>query len=171
MLSLIKKEYEQSKEIFIQHFKETYTNDYPPAWELSEILPLGILTHIYKNIKSNQIKKKIAKHFNLNIPVFESWLNIITLTRNSCCHHARVWNKKYTFRSKEMKNWERPWINGKIDQQHIFFNLSIIKYLSDILTPNNNFKQKLKTLIGEFPIIDIKAMGFPNNWEDEPLWR
>ena len=24
---------------------------------------------------------------------FESWLTIVTLTRNSCCHHARVWNK------------------------------------------------------------------------------
>jgi len=26
-------------------------------------------------------------------------------------------------------------------------------------------------LLAEYPTIDINAMGFPKNWEIEPLWR
>ena len=61
--TLIDKEYNRSKEDFIKHFKETYSNNYPPVWELSEILPLGILTRIYDNIKSCNIQKKISRRF------------------------------------------------------------------------------------------------------------
>ena len=46
--SLINKELKKSHEDFIYHFKETYTDLYPPAWDLSEILPLGVITGIYK---------------------------------------------------------------------------------------------------------------------------
>lgn len=171
MLSLIKKEYDQSKEDFIQHFRSTYSNSYPPAWQLSEILPLGVLTRVFKNIKSYQTKKQIAQRFYLNIPVFESWMTIITLTRNSCCHHARVWNREYTLRSRKMGKMSRPWIDDTVNQQRIFYNLSIIKYFADIISPNNHIKQRLQDLFNEFPIIDKAPMGFPKDWENEPLWK
>ena len=169
--TLIDKEYYRSKEDFIKHFKETYSNNYPPAWELSEILSLGVLTRIYGNIKSCNIKKKIAKRFYLPIPVFQSWMTIITLTRNSCCHHARVWNRIYTLRPLIMRNMTRPWITNTIDKQRIFYNLCIIKYFADIISPNNHIKKSLNDLFEEFPIIDKTAMGFPANWESEPLWH
>lgn len=94
-MKLVKKEYDRSREDFIKHFRQKYTEPYPPAWELAEILPLGVMTRIYANIRDFHIQKRIAQRFDLNIPVFESWMTIITLTRNSCCHHARVWNREY----------------------------------------------------------------------------
>jgi abortive infection bacteriophage resistance protein len=169
--TLIDKEYNRSKEDFIKHFKETYSNNYPPVWELSEILPLGILTRIYDNIKSCNIQKKISRRFYLPIPVFQSWMTIITLTRNSCCHHARVWNRIYTLRPLIMRNMTRPWVSDTIDKQRIFYNLCIIKYFADIISPNNHIKKSLNDLFEEFPIIDKTAMGFPANWESEPLWH
>lgn len=30
---------------------------------------------------------------------------------------------------------------------------------------------KLKTLLTAYPEIDVVAMGFPQGWENEPLWR
>ena len=102
-IKLIKKEYDRSREDFIKHFKQKYSEPYPPAWELVEILPLGVITRIYGNIRDFRIQKMIAKRFYLNIPVFESWMTILTLTRNSCCHHARVWNREYTIKALRMK--------------------------------------------------------------------
>ena len=32
------------------------------------------------------------------------------------------------------------------------------------------FKDKLKRLIDKYPTVDIAAVGFPTDWEDEPLW-
>ena len=164
-LCLIDKEYNHSKEDFIEHFQSTYSNPYPPSWELAEILPLGILTRIYQNIQNNQIRKKIAQRFELNIPVFESWMTIITLTRNSCCHHTRMWNKQNSLRTLSMKKMSRPWIDRDISQRKIFYNMCIIKYFIDIISPNNHFKKYLLELFDSFPSINKSAMVFPENWE------
>ena len=59
-MELIDKEVNNSKEDFILHFKSKYSNACPPAWMLVEILPMGVVTRIYENIKSNPLKKKIA---------------------------------------------------------------------------------------------------------------
>ncbi len=40
------------------------------------------------------MKSKRLKSQSLSIDVFESWLTIIAVTRNSCGHHSRVWNKQ-----------------------------------------------------------------------------
>ena len=30
--------------------------------------------------------------------------------------------------------------------------------------------EHLQVLLAEYPMIDIRAMGFPMNWQNEPLW-
>lgn len=168
--SLIQREYSHSTEDFIEHFKRTYSDPYPPAWILSEILPFGNITWIFRNL-SNSNKKAVAKKFYLHAPVLESWMNIVTLSRNSCCHHARVWNKVNSIIPNDMSGMTRPWITTSTDKRKTYYNICIIKYFLDIISPNNDFKKKLLTLFLAFPEIDLNAMGFNANWETEPLWR
>ncbi|MDO4802905.1 MAG: Abi family protein [Prevotellaceae bacterium] len=167
----IQQEYNKSREDFIEHFRNTYDNPFPPSWMLAEILPLGVLTRIYENIKVNQYRKKIAKEFDLNIPVFTSWMTIITVTRNNCCHHARIWNRVFTLRALLLSNYTRPWISSTVQQGRIFYTLCIIKYLMDAIVPNNDMASKLRWLFIEYPNIDLAAMGFPKGWEMEPIWQ
>ena len=91
-LHLIDDELNHSKEEFITHFKDTYSDPYPPAWMLSEILPLGVITNIYSNIKNKKIKKRISQSFNLQIAPFESWMTIVTLTRNTLSSKMTLFN-------------------------------------------------------------------------------
>lgn len=160
----------KSREDFIEHFRNTYTDAYPPVWMLAEILPLGVMTRIYNNIKSNQIRKKIAREFSLSEPVFNSWMTIITVARNNCCHHARVWNRTFALRALTERRMSRPWISQSVNQQKVFFSLSVIKYFLDIISPNNDMKAKINKLLADYPNIDAAAMGFPNGWANEPLW-
>ena len=169
-IELIDKELKGSKEDFILHFKNKYSNPYPPAWMLVEILPLGIVTRIFENIKSNSLKKKIAARYELPAPVLTSWLTVITLTRNSCCHHSRVWNRIYAVTPMIAKKLSRPWINNCISPLKTFYDICIIKWFIDILSPNNDMKEHLLSLIRAYPNVDVKAMGFPDQWEEEPLW-
>lgn len=169
-LSLIKREYNRSTEDFITHFKKSYSNPYPPAWMISEILPFGNITWIFKEL-SDSNKKAIAKQFYLQAPIFESWITIIALTRNDCCHHARVWNKVHSILSCDMSKMTRPWISLSTDRKRTYYNICIIKYFLDIISPNNDFKHKLIALFKQFPGIDLKAMGFNIHWFDEPLWK
>ena len=170
-MSLIDKELQTSREDFITHFKQTYEDQYPPSWMIAEIIPLGTLTRIYDNIASNRIRKKIAKHFCLTIPVFMSWMTVVTLTRNSCCHHARLWNRSLSLRTLTMTRPLTPWVSSNVRQGRIFFTLCILKHFVDIIWRNNGFKNYLIALLDKYPMVDIAAMGFPSgNWQDEPLW-
>lgn len=111
---------------------------FPPGWITVEILPLGNMTWLYSNLADQRIRKAIAKTFHLQTPVLDSWMTVITLTRNSCCHHARMWNKINPIIPNDMKN---------------------------------DFKNKLTGIFNLLPEIDLRAMGFNANWEQEPLWR
>ena len=170
-MSLIDNELRHTREDFIVHFRATYSNPYPPAWILSEILPLGVMTNIYSNIKNKKIKKRISQTFGLQVDPFESWLTIITVTRNSCCHHSRVWNKVYSIRATLPNRMTRPWITLPTDRLRIYFTICVIKYFLDIISPDNDMLAKLRWLFVDYPEIDLRAMGFPEGWEMEPLWR
>ncbi len=161
----------KSHEEFIVHFKQTYSDPYPPAWILSEILPLGGLTNIFANLKDPQVKKRVAQRFGLQLPVFNSWLTIITLTRNRCCHHARVWNKQNSIMPMMPKKTAFPWITLPANSLRIYFNLCIIKYFINVIAPGNDMMQKLDNLLSAFPQIEVVAMGFPQSWETEKLWQ
>ena len=170
-MDLIDAELRRSREDFIVHFKQTYSDPYPPAWILAEILPFGVITNIYSNIKIAKIKKRIAQKFGLQIAPFESWLTIVALTRNYCCHHARVWNKQNTIRPMIPNRLTGKWILLPTDTLRVYFDLCIIKYFLDVISPNNDMKGKIDALLAEYPAIDIAAMGFPQGWENEPLWK
>ena len=170
-IALVNKELKGTKEEFIKHFRDKYSNDYPPAWMLVEILPLGVVTRVYENLADNALRKRISARFLLPVPVFSSWITIVTLTRNSCCHHSRVWNKENAIQPMLIRKQKHAWITAHINPNRIFYNICIIKWFIDIISPENDMKSHLEELLSDFPNVDITAMGFPKNWKDEPLWK
>ncbi len=64
----------------------------------------------------------------------------------------------------------QPWIEIPVDQKKVYFSLCIIKYFLNIISPHNDRKGKIETLLSDYPAIDTNAMGFPQGWTDEPLW-
>lgn len=170
-LMLLNKEYQHSSEDFIEHFKNTYTNPYPPVWILGELLSMGSVNMYYRNLKDKGLKKKIAKRFYLHAPVLESWLSVLTLTRNACCHHARVWNRVNKIIPNDMKGMSRPWITTTANKHKIYYNICIIKYFLDIISPGNDMLDKLLGLLEAFPEVNPHVMGFPSkDWHNDPLW-
>jgi abortive infection bacteriophage resistance protein len=170
-IKLIDDELRRSREDFIVHFKNTYSNAYPPAWILAEVLPFGVITNMFANLRNNRIKKDVSQGFGLQVAPFESWITIITLTRNACCHHARVWNKQNTIRPMQPNKISHPWITQSTDALRVYYNLCIIKYLLNVISPNNDMVVKLNNLLLSYPEIDTAAMGFPKEWYNEPVWH
>ncbi len=170
-LKSITSEYNKSKEEFIKHFKQTYSEPYPPAWILGELLTIGNINAIYRNIKQNRIRKRIAKQFGLPIDVFESWLTVIAVMRNACGHHARVWNKQNAIPPAMLNHPVGAWITLPTDSMRTYFDICIIKYFLDVISPNNDLLAKLRWLFVDYPEIDLSALGFPKGWEMEPLWK
>lgn len=169
-MDIVDNEIGKSKEDFILHFRKTYADTYPPAWMVAEILSLGAICSLYKNIKSDKLKKIIAKRFGLNIAVFESWIMALAGIRNICCHHGRLWNRALKIKPIFPKKTVNEFIAADVQIQRIYFRLCMIKYLLGFVSPNNTFTQKLLDLLTQYNTIDTKAMGFQENWEEQPIW-
>lgn len=69
------------------------------------------------------------------------------------------------------KKLKRPWISEVVSPYRTFYEICIVKWFVDIVSPNNDMKIHLQQLLADFPMIDIRAMGFPMNWQEEPLWK
>ena len=171
-MDIIQSEISKTKEEFIVHFQNKYSNPYPPAWMIAEVIPLGVLCNLYNNLTNKMLLKRIARQFGLPLPVFSSWMVSLVSLRNLCGHHARLWNRENPLIPAPLKLPAFPWIDSSTtDMKRLYYRICIIKYLLFTVSPNNTFTQKLKSLLAEYPTIDAKAMGFPVGWQNEPLWK
>jgi abortive infection bacteriophage resistance protein len=171
-LALIQSELDKSSEDFITHFKNTYSNPYPPVWMISEVVPFGMLCKTFNDLRYKSIKKEVADYFALPLPVFSSWIVSLVSLRNLCGHHNRTWNREIPIVSHSLSTPVYPWIDESImDMKRVYFRICIIKYLLFTVSPNNTFAQKLNSLLAAYPTVDIRAMGFPAAWQTEPLWN
>ncbi|RLD87693.1 MAG: hypothetical protein DRJ09_09795 [Bacteroidetes bacterium] len=172
-LRLIDKELKRSNEVFIKHYKNKYSSPrQPPAWITFEVFSLGLLSKIYENLRISEEKKTIARKFGLNHPkVLESWMHSLSVIRNICAHHSRLWNRELPASMKIPKITNDTWLsNTDFPQGKMYLPLSGILYLLNIIIPHNHFNRKLKTLLLQYPEIPLNQMGFPDDWENEQLW-
>ena len=82
----IDREYTKSTEEFIKHFKNSYCDPYPPSWILGELLTMGNVNMVYRNLKADKIRKRISHYFGLQPIVLESWITSLTLLPFVICH-------------------------------------------------------------------------------------
>lgn len=176
-LSVLHEEIERSKDTFIKEHKRRHKDDlrFPPAWKTLELTSFGALSKLYGNLKSN-IKSKdvIAKEFGVvNHTYLPSWLQSIAQIRNYCAHHSRLWNRNLPGRPKLLSNPPMKWINAmpKENEYHILYiHLCCMKYLLNIIKPDNDFTTKLVELMNKYPSVDPNALGLKINWNKELLW-
>jgi len=167
-------EIKRSSEVFIKHYFRKYTSPpNPPAWMSLEVTSMGLLSKIYENLKINPEKKAIAFHFGLYHPfVLESWMHSFSNLRNICAHHGRLWNRILAQPPKLPKRTQFAWLETPNPDIHkLFVPLSCVVYILNIISPGHHWKDHFKKLLGEFPTIKTSDMGFPLNWQNEPLWQ
>ena len=170
--AIIDKELHRTREDFIIHFRATYSDPYPPAWMIAEILPLGVICKLYSNLKLPRWKKRIANQFGLTAPVLDSWMQVLGQVRNLCGHHSRVWNRELMITPADPSNIVYGWIDRtQTDYRRLYCRVCMIKYFLCSVSPHNTFEEKLALLFVKFPTVDINAMGFPDTWANDSIWK
>ena len=179
-ISKIETEFNRSDERFVVEFKNKYEDTLPPSWMMLELSSFGSLSLRHKNLAGTHDRREIAHYFGLDDSTFESWLHSIVYVRNVCAHHARLWSRVMRITpiipSSPMFQFLSQTIiyNPKTktpNSNRTYFFLSMLLYLLNIVDPRHTFKQKLVALLNAFPMVDVKAMCFPEDWQAEALWR
>ena len=150
-----------SKAPFVKNFHDNYEGGNLPIYALVEILSFGTLSKFYKNMK-NQDKKAIAKSFGVGYTYFVSWLESISYVRNICAHYGRLYNAKLSKTPILYKEYSEAGIGNN----RIFGVLLCLKHLLKSNDHWNLFVDKIELLFDKYESVDIKTMGFTENWKE-----
>ena len=172
-LDNIAAEVNRSREDFIAEYYSNYTApSFPPAWKTLEVVSFGTLSKLFCLFKDNRLKKQVARELGLpQYTYLESWIRCITVLRNCCAHHARIWNRRFALKPQLPNRLPLQWITPSQKPIKLYHQLCTLLYLEQTITPCMDLKSSLFKLFAEYPNVDLHAMGFPQGWENEPLWR
>ncbi|MFT7250592.1 MAG: abortive infection bacteriophage resistance protein [Flavobacterium sp.] len=177
-LSSLESELERTKETTIKNHNRKHKDDrrFPPAWKSLEQTSFGSLSKLYGNLKNNiNSKNIIAVEFGaVNHTYLPSWLQSIAQIRNFCAHHSRLWNKNLPGSPKLLSNPPYKWIKNVPNQndfQYLYIHLCLMKYILNIIKPENKFTEKLLNLFETYKNVDQNALGMKKDWFNEDLWK
>ncbi len=146
----------RSKEPFIKHFKEKYSEELPPLWASVELMTLGQVSNWFSIIKHRQDRQLIAKYYGLDEKVLASFLHHLTIIRNICAHHSVLWNKKLTLEFVIPKSMQEQFNTS--EKRKLFNTFVMIEYLMDKISGDNSWRERLESLIEKHDI-DKATLG------------
>ena len=167
------------KVTFIKHYLSKYDDPpTPPSWMSVELLYFSELSKICQNLKSRKDRTDIAKAFGLaDDKTFCSWLHTLNYVRNICAHHARLWNISLDISPVKYTNKDsgKVWLTDEevniAQSKRLYYTLCIILYLLQSVNPNHHFREQFRSLLQKYPVVNVRYMGFPEDWQEHPLWK
>ncbi|KGF01832.1 Abi family protein [Actinomyces sp. S4-C9] len=167
----------------IKHYRDNYDSQYP-FWVLAEVLDFADISRLYEGLPSSDqcsiaeqlgividlgsLSKNQQRKAKLQSPLAR-WMEQLTIVRNFCAHHARLWNKSFApaptsaMRTQSKFN-ELP--TGQSEQ--IFGVLVVMSGLIRVTSPGTSWPEKVTRLIrNDFltnPLVNPTSLGLPDNW-------
>lgn len=110
----------------------------------------------------NTDKKAVAKSFGIGYTYLESWLESISYVRNICAHYGRLYNAKLS---------KTPILYKEYSQQGIGNNrmFGVLLCMRHILLHDkhwNLYVDQIEALIEKYEKVDVRTMGFTDNWKE-----
>ncbi|MFW5732080.1 MAG: Abi family protein [Planctomycetota bacterium] len=170
-LESARKEAKRSNERFVKHFRVRYGDCHRdlPVWMAVEIMSFGAVLTFFRSCHGD-MRRALAKPFEVHDTVFDSWLLALNTVRNVCARHARLWNRQLGTKPKipgRNPIWSDP---VKVKGDRIFGILSICKWSLDRIAPTSAWADRLRSLLDEYPSVSRSSMGFAENWRESGIW-
>ncbi len=169
--------FSNSRDTFVEHFKEKYSKSELPIWMATELWDFGMLSKYYGYVKGYH-KTPIAAHYDLKSPdILGSWLRCINIIRNICAHHGRLWNRALVATPSYPSAADNPLLSPVVSQvssTRLFAIICIIQYLMSFISPHSRWNVRFIELVEDFPVspyLSTQMMGMPEGWQGWALWR
>jgi abortive infection bacteriophage resistance protein len=171
LMGRIQESVDRSQEEFVKHFRDKYSDDYLPLWIAVETMSFGNTMTMVLNMHRED-KKGFAQRYGVAYVVMDSWLRTLNYVRNCCAHHARLWNRALAIKPLIPHEKHRPEFHKPpVRNSRIFAVLTIAQYLLSVINPSQGWKAEVLALLDTFPSVPLDQMGFPENWQEMPMWR
>lgn len=179
---------------FIKHHQVEYAG--VPIWVLSEVLDFRDLSLLYAGLKAPD-QRKVARSLGIDIDIdaikkrkarqsagtthpFAVWIHQLSIVRNVCAHHGRLWNDSFvpasTIALRTIPELESLPHTGRAGSQSSSLHgaLLVIAHILSTISPRSSWASRVRQLIvGELedlPMRSTREMGFPEGWKQQQLW-
>ena len=165
----------RAQESYARHYALSYNQPVlMPGWAMLEELTIGELSHLYRGLAKDIDRKIIGQRLATPAPLLDSWLHTLTVVRNICAHHARLWNRELGIKPEQPRQTDVLWpayLRRSSPHTRIAVVLAILHHLMQRVSPHTGWHQRLAGLLNEFPDIPKKAMGLPDSWQTDAFWQ
>lgn len=168
-LQRLKDEISRSDETFVRHFADNYREDSPPIWASCEVVSLGLLSRLYRNLKPMRTRSLISQSYRLDQSVLQSWLHHLSIIRNICAHHGRLWNREFTV-TPNRPHRPKEVAEAFTQSRKLYNTLVVLTHFMDIVSPKHQFRERFQELALKYSITRFQ-MGFPVQWEQMSIWQ
>lgn len=160
----------------LEHYLLTYGSpELPPSWLVIEMLTLGQLESVIRNLRRRSDRTAIAASIGLNARLLESWLRTYVRVRNICAHHGRLWNVGLgvypMIPSAPSVSWLRS--EAGLPEESLKRLYPVLVSLQTVLnsvSPRSTWAQRLCNLLSTRPSSNLVGMGIPTGWERDEFW-
>ncbi|MBT0566891.1 Abi family protein [Williamsia sp. CHRR-6] len=178
----------RGRDNFVDHHDVKYGGQLP-IWVLTDVLDFADISKLFEGMRATD-QRRISDWFGItrdpgisnnqkkkwnSRPPLANWLEHLTVVRNICAHHGRLWNRQLTPVGTRVIT-HLPGFEGIPPDQaeHVYMTICIIAFLLDTTSPGNTWLQKVGTLVhrsfSRFEHRTVEEMGFPNNWAALAQW-
>ena len=136
-------------------------------------MSLGKISLWTEHIKSSGDRNAIARVYGMDEVIFCPFLHAITVIRNKCAHHCRVWNRSFPKHPRLPKAPAALNSSFNFDPKmlrKIYNPMCILLHLMNIINPGHTWRKRFGQLLQKYPGTSVRSMGFPEGWEKLPLW-
>ena len=151
------------------------------------MLDFSDISHLYDGMKSKdqnyiaeglgividkaQLSKNQITKIKKRSPL-ASWLEQLTIIRNSCAHHSRVWNKCFVpVPTTPLKTIDAFKDLPDGQSERIFGAIVVMSFLLRRTSPGTTWPDKVAQLVqSDFlsnPLVDPRSLGIPADWSGQ----
>jgi abortive infection bacteriophage resistance protein len=166
-----KKNFERSKELFVNHYQQNYDSpSLPPCWMLREVNTFGMWSLMYNKLGDVDDKQAVAKKFTpYPSSILANWLHHLVFIRNICAHHGRLWNRVAGVTAK-IPRAVSP-LSFAATNNRFAITAFVVNELLTALHKSCEWKSDLKSLLDSLPNHLLKKMGFQLTWKSDNYWN
>ena len=161
-------------EYWDQNIKKKYSDlEIQP---LSEKISFSFLSKFVGALKESEVRE-IGAQFDFGDKL-ESILRQLSVVRNKCAHHARIWNyrpERIDLKSHNIihsLHYNKTLKGG--ERAGIYNTLTLLAYMLETIDPDlgQGWREDLFDLMDSEPFRDLATvMGFPEDWKKREVWN
>jgi abortive infection bacteriophage resistance protein len=172
-LAKLQNEKNRASDAFVKHFTTTYGDHHQhmPLWAACELMTCETLLQFAYAVDPSVVKQAAAD-FGFPDQQLLSWTKAIFTLRNSCAHHARIWNRVFGVKpSVPGKNKNPRWhTQPGFALDRVGLMLTVCHHWLGKVSTTTRWRVRLFALFDEYPEIPLAEMGLPDLWRAHALW-